>query len=247
MLGIAIYYVTLLEAEDSQQHPIRWLIEVLAFLSIDSSSWLISVPTLLHESCHEQITGKINDHLFTITRLQCSHIFLSLVYYTAAVSSELMNMTLTVMSNVVHALCTSNNRDMSTCSIDYSTNPWYQNLSTPVSGPINTPFPVPIMEMASGTYYYQTTAFINSTLKTIVRSCFQLVMISSGEEQDAVTVLLHMPNCTSHNMDSKENRLTLEWYQLGVTIGIFAIILIPLTMAIVVLSHKGTVTFDVYY
>ena len=164
----------------------------------------------------------------------------------------MISSTLTRINNTVYAFCNSSIKDISTCSIQFGKNPWYQNLSSPVIGPMNRIFPLPIVETTSNIYYYQVAVLINSTLMIIVRSYY----LSWGEKPNDVTTPTAPTNTfsnvdhdippaastyTTHNVvKDMNNRKMLEWYQGGITVLAFVVVIISLVLAIVILLHlKG--------
>ena len=59
--------------------------------------------------------------------------------------------------------------DEGECVIQYGQDPSYQDLGPPIQGPLDSSFPLPLME-ATTTYYYQVT--INSSLIIQLRGNF---------------------------------------------------------------------------
>lgn len=127
---------------------------------------------------------------------------------------------LNVSDGVVSVLCTSQLSSINQCSIQFSIDAFYSNLSTPTIGPINTPFKFPFTETPSPVYYHQASVTL-SNLEIVVHS------------SDALT--LNMVENTTGIHDSSMNQssstcdvqsaVVLEVYQLGLVGLLFFILL----------------------
>lgn len=84
---------------------------------------------------------------------------------------DLLNYTLTLTDDIVFALCSSLRQDIKNCSIQYTLDPYYRNMNSPVLGPINIPFQIlTIIHKDSTLYYHQATVITNTSAKVILRS-----------------------------------------------------------------------------
>ena len=68
---------------------------------------------------------------------------------------------LTFEDCVTTAFCSTTLSEMGNCTIQYCRDPSYQELGPPMSGPLNSSFPLPLME-SSTLYYIQITFMLNS-------------------------------------------------------------------------------------
>ena len=58
------------------------------------------------------------------------------------------------------------------CTVQYSTNPMYRNLSNEITVPVNIEFSILEIHSSSATYYFLFTAFVNNTLEVSQRFIF---------------------------------------------------------------------------
>ena len=110
------------------------------------------------------------------------------------------------------------------CSVQYTQDPLYANLSTPVIGPVNTPFPVlyvNIADLSFGTLYHQISFLINSSFKVIIRGNHSFDI--ENQENNAI--------------DTEKHSVVLEVYQ----VGLLGLVLCALTLAVIV--YTGLVVF----
>ncbi len=84
----------------------------------------------------------------------------TLLLFTDGSLLSTYNLTFTFESCTSSVFCSSLLNE-GRCVIRYGQDPSYQDLGPPIQGPLNSSFPLPLME-ATTTYYYQAT--INSSL-----------------------------------------------------------------------------------
>ena len=101
--------------------------------------------------------------------LQTVVLCIVIIIFTDGSSLALLNFTLTRKSNITFALCSVNNVVDLNCSVQYSQDLYYTNFSPPITGPINSPFPISLPD-SSKDLYYQASIMLNSSLKVIVRT-----------------------------------------------------------------------------
>lgn len=131
-------------------------------------------------------------------------------------------------------------QDIENCSIQYTLDPYYRNLSSPVTGPINTPFPmITIIHKDSTMYYHQATVITNTSTKVILRSSdvFTTAIHDTSGIGVTNTTLPFLPT-------GSENRVTivLETYQVGLFGSVVAVLLLIVVISIIViilLLNKG--------
>ena len=101
------------------------------------------------------------------------------------------------MSCSSYALCSSHLDYPGGCTVQYGTDPSYDDLSLPIKGPINSVFLLPVMEGRT-VYYHQTTITVDSesVAKIIVRSVhrtgycdLQMTMNSKNEVYTYMSIL----------------------------------------------------------
>lgn len=150
---------------------------------------------------------------------------------TAGSSIGILNYSLTISNGIVSAMCITQTQGIENCSIQYGKDPFYDNLSPPVTGPINTPFLIPFMELSTATYYHQAIITINSSLVVIMRSNGRLTFPDFETSAD-----------TMFTTPENKNTVMLEAYHLGLVGSVILVLLIlVLIMAVVIarLIHKG--------
>lgn len=148
-----------------------------------------------------------------------SAIMAIIILFLVGSSSQLLNYMLTERNGMVFAFCSSQMENIKTCTVQYSMNRFYGNLSQPVTGPINTLFHVCFMEPTSAIYYHQASVMISPTLEVIVRSHIAF-------------------------NSSLPSTINLEVYQLGLLGLLFVMVLFTSVTIIVLLLCKGTYTID---
>lgn len=98
---------------------------------------------------------------------------LLLINYTDGADQH-FTYTLTLSKGTVFVLCMpllkSVMDNSSNCSIQYTKDSSFNNLSKPVIGPFNIPFAIPIKETTLSVYYLQAAVVVNSSLVITVRS-----------------------------------------------------------------------------
>ncbi len=151
--------------------------------------------------------------------------------HTAGFAHSLLNYTQTVENGTAFALCITSLENVEECFVQYGKDPYYQNLSSPISGPVNSKFPIPLIfgkqEMV---YYHQTTVKVNSSLDIIIRSSFVYDSISSDVSMEEVYGIY------------------ISAYQLGLIGSAVSILLLGLTTSIIViiiLLRKGNQTLQI--
>ncbi len=66
--------------------------------------------------------------------------------HTAGFTHSLLNYTQAVENGTVFALfCITSLDNVEECFVQYGKDPYYQNLSSPISGPVNSKFPIPLI------------------------------------------------------------------------------------------------------
>ena len=157
-----------------------------------------------------------------------------------------MNYTLTVENGTVFALCSTNLESVEECSIQYGRDPNYQNLSSPIRGPVNSRFPID--DEQEDVHHHQTTMRVNSFLEIIIRSTFVYSSSSITDENIMKTTAnFRTFPLTDHNTpnDVKVMGITLVSWQLGLIGCVFTILMMGLTtsiIVIIVLLRKGNYT-----
>ena len=143
------------------------------------------------------------------------------MYIAAGSSMSVFSYILNVSDGIVSALCTSQLSSISQCSIQFSRDAFYNNLSTPTIGPINAPFKFPFTETPSALYYHQASVAI-SDLEIIVRSSEALTLnIIESTTEYSTTLMLN----ESSSACDVEGAIVMEVYQLGL-LGLLFLILI---------------------
>ncbi len=145
--------------------------------------------------------------------------------HTADFAHSLLNYTLTVENSTVFALCNTSLESVEECFVQYGKDPYYQNLSSPISGPVNSKFPIPlIFDEQEMVYYHQITVKVNSSLDIIIRSSFVYDSISSDVDVSMEVVY----------------GIYISAYQLGLIGCAFSILLATSIIVIVILLRKGS-------
>ena len=99
-------------------------------------------------------------------------------------SSSYFNFSSNRMCNDSYALCSSH-LPLNGCTVQYTTDPSWRNLSPPVWGQMNTPFELPAPTVDTGTYFYQATVNIDeSFLVVLQRVLVGLQRVQECEETD---------------------------------------------------------------
>lgn len=152
---------------------------------------------------------------------------------------------LNVTDGVVSALCTSPIKDITNCSIQFSRDPFYNNLSFPITIPMNEVYLFTFIGYTPAVYYHQASVVVNSTLEIIVHSSNILIIASNdiGKTDDNSTFLNQ--SITSGGV------VMLKIYQLGLLGLVIAVLFSSLLISIgVVIFHRGmlcTCTLILYF
>ncbi len=94
--------------------------------------------------------------------------FYSLTNCEDASIGSLFSHSLTFEDCVTVVNCSTTLSEMGNCTIQYGRDPSYQDLGPPISGSLNSSFPLPLME-SSTLYYIQITFMMNSELVIFLR------------------------------------------------------------------------------
>lgn len=136
----------------------------------------------------------------------------------------------------IYGLCVTSIPGVENCSIQFTTDYSYQNLSPPVFGRINIPFKV-IPEGISTIIYHQATIIADSSLTVIVRSrdvfTFPVIVNTSLATPTSVSTVSLLP--TSIPVQTTNTPLTAI---LGAVIGALLLV-ITLGAAILLLIYKS--------
>ena len=163
-------------------------------------------------------------------RILCCNYYVLHLSFSVGSSKELLNYTLSKRKDVLVALCLTWTEGVESCKIQFSNGPSYSNLSTPVSGPIGSPFPVRFVDGTSSVYYHQASTVVNSTLEIVVRS--NGVFDIAPDSSTTVIGTADVPNFA----------VMLEAYQIGLIGLLMAILtftLVICTGIIVFLTRRG--------
>ena len=142
---------------------------------------------------------------------------------------------------VASAFCTSSIRSVNYCTIQFSRDPSYSNLTTPTIGPVNILFQFPFMETSSSTYHHQATLNVGSTHEIIVRS---RDVISFSNEETFPGTSTTDTSVTVYTASRNSTILTLKSYQLGLLGLLIAFLLVALATCFGIIScllYRGTV------
>ena len=135
---------------------------------------------------------------------------------------------------MLFALCLTQTKSVKTCKIEYSEDSSYSNFSTPVSGPIGSPFPVRFMDGTSNVYYHQASVVVNSTLEIVVRSSGVLNILTTDNNNTTISdATTNVPKLA----------VMLEVGLLGLLITILAFTLAICTGVIVILTRRGKYSY----
>lgn len=163
--------------------------------------------------------------MFTIIVFEC---ILS-IQITVGSPAGLLHYTLYRIDGITFALCMSTIVH-SNCSIQYTTDPNYSDLSSPVVGPINIPFVIPNMETSIAAVYHQATVL------AVVLLNFEIVVKSSGvyaidndENINNSTMRPVLPTGVSGHGAA----LNVEVYQLGIVVIAFVVLILVLIVSII--------------
>lgn len=159
----------------------------------------------------------------------------------AGFSHHLLIYDLNMTNGAISALCLTP-RDVTHCSIQFSTDPSYADLSSPTVGPTNTLFYFTFMEPTHAIYYHQASVVVNSTLEIIVRSS-DVFNFAHGEGTEccnrAYTTQYTTQTLPNH---SSKGVVMLKVYQLGLLGLLFGVLLLGLfiSIGVAVCHNKGT-------
>lgn len=134
-------------------------------------------------------------------------------------SLNFVNLKLWRNGDVIIALCLVHNTiTVSDCSIQYTQDPSYVNLSPPVTGPINTPFSIVSINEASilTSLYFQVMLTINSSLEVVIRESSTVVVERRTTQREQVV---------STEIAKSESMVVLKVYQICL-LGIFILFLV---------------------
>ena len=145
--------------------------------------------------------------------------------------------TLNVTDGVVSAFCTSSIRNVNYCTIQFSRDPSYSNLTTPTIGPVNVLFQFPFMETSSSsTYYHQATLNVDSTYTIVVQSS-DVISFPNGETFPGTSVT--ESSATEYTTSRSSITLTIEFYQLGLIALLLFIALATCCGITLCFHHRG--------
>ena len=144
-------------------------------------------------------------------------------------------------------MCSTNTESIGNCTVQYGKDPFYQNLSASVIGPVNFLFPIVDIENTI-TYYHQASVMINSSLEIIIKS---VDTFTTEDDQKTASSMTPSMASTSHSplfpMNSSPGGIILTFYQLGlITFAVIILILaLGTTIIIIVLLiiQKGNNSF----
>ena len=129
---------------------------------------------------------------------------------------------------VAFAFCTSSIRNVNYCTIQFSRDPSYSNLTTPTIGPVDVLFQFPFMETSSSsTYYHQATLNVDSTYTIVVQSS-DVISFPNGETFPDTSVT--ESSTTEYTTPRNSITLTIEFYQLGL-LGLLIALLLFIALA----------------
>ena len=84
---------------------------------------------------------------------------------------------------------------MEYCNFQYTGDAAYNNLSSPIIGPVNVPFVIsPLEAVTTGVtyYYYQVTVMVNYTFRIVIRSRKSFINTVTEDEQTPKTITNHI-------------------------------------------------------
>ena len=145
-------------------------------------------------------------------------------------------------------MCSTNTESIGNCTVQYGKDPFYQNLSASVIGPVNFLFPIVDIENTI-TYYHQASVMINSSLEIIIKSVDTFT--TEDDVQKTASSMTPSMASTSNSplfpMNSSPGGIILTFYQLGlITFAVIILILaLGTTIIIIVLLiiQKGNNSF----
>ena len=154
--------------------------------------------------------------------------------------------TLTLIEGTIFALCiplmeSGSINNSNNCSIQYTKDSSFSNLSSPVIGPFNIPFAIPIKET---TLYAQATVVVNTSLVISVRSsnAFEFTNGNGSKSSDCeCTSAANTPFSTPMTVPINPGTVTFEVYQVVMLFLFLGILLLALMISIgiiVCLVHK---------
>lgn len=127
---------------------------------------------------------------------------------------------------MVFAKCSSLVEGIDYCTIQYGMDHSYDNLSSPVTGPMDTLFHICVLELTPAVYYHQGSVIINSTLEIRVRSSTAF----SFSNNNTYT-------CTS-DAESTYDGIILQAYQMGLLGAFICVMVLALVICIGLLIHN---------
>ena len=155
-------------------------------------------------------------------------------------SSEVFRYTLNISNGMAFAYCELPVPLTSQCSIKFSKDATYTNLSTlTVNGPVNSPFSFPLGESTSPVYHQASVTL--PTLKIVVRS-------SSTTQPTAITEDDIINDATTSSFSCASGGVVLQLYQLGLLgllVAILVLALVTCSGAFICLLCKGNL-YSVY-
>ena len=151
--------------------------------------------------------------------------------------------TLTLIEGTIIALCIplveSAIDDSNNCSIQYTKDSSFRNLSSPVIGPFNIPFAIPIKET---TLYAQATVIVNTSIIISVRSSNVFEFTNGNESENReCTSTANTPFSTPMPVPINPGTVTFEVYQVVMLFLFLGILLLALIISIgiiICLVHK---------
>ena len=140
------------------------------------------------------------------------------------------------------AFCSSPDKRIKNCSIQYTKSSSYSNLSFPITGLVDVHFPLFLWERA--VYYHQASAIINATLEVVVQS-MGVVNTANIETSSYYTDTENTTSVfsTAHTLGTT----TLKNYVLGLIAAVIAVLLLTLVFSIginVIFTVKGTLLLN---
>lgn len=114
---------------------------------------------------------------------------------------EIFNYTLYLSDASIYALCSSPIMGIENCSIRYTTDYSYENLSPPIMGPINTPFQIiPEGVISAAVYYHQASVIVDPSMKITVRSRDIIYNFETESSCDTVSTNPLLPTITTFQL-----------------------------------------------
>ena len=176
------------------------------------------------------------------------------ILYTAGFSYQALNYSIsfiTVTSDmIIYAFCTSpfgssENRD---CIIQFSLNPQYANLSSPIRVPLATHFLITNASVSSMDTFYHQASITNSSLKIIVRSSYVHTTVKTDGNNTGNNITVSTSNTPFMTITSEipnfGDFVTLKSYELGLLVAVPLLGLTGIFLIIIlVLLYKGNSTF----